>query len=174
MPLSRPRPPRRGVPPYRAPSRLARWLDPRVYLTAVMVLAALGLVVIPFGTDAINIALGPRAQDGCRVATVIDGDTVTLWCPGRGLHRARLASVDAPELFSPQCPSEWLAAQRATWALRGLLWGAESLTVTHRGIDRYDRRLVDLTADGTRIGPALIAAGHARPYAGGRRQGWCG
>ncbi len=169
------RPPRwgMGLPP-RKPSRWCRLANPAFYLKAVMVLATLALVVVPYGADALNAALGPRGQEGCRVVSVIDGDTVSFWCPGRGLHRARLAGLDAPELFSPQCGAEWVAAQKATWALRRLLWGAQTLTVRDRGTDRYQRRLVDLSADGTSLAPTLIAAGHARPYRGGPRRGWCG
>lgn len=148
-------------------------LDPRNYLVGIILLGSVGLVALPLGADAVNAALGHRAADGCRVATVIDGDTVSLWCPGRGLNRARLSSIDAPELFSPRCVSEWIAAQRATWALRRLLWQDGALSVVHRGTDRYGRLLVDLTVGSTRIGPALVAAGHARPYDGGRRAGWC-
>jgi endonuclease YncB( thermonuclease family) len=107
------------------------------------------------------------------VVAVIDGDTVSLWCPGRAPFRARLAGYDSPEVFSPGCLSELWRGKQATWALRAMLWQSGPLIVTHRGTDRYGRALVDLTAGTTRIGPAMIAAGHGRRYGGERRGSWC-
>ncbi|WP_290897841.1 thermonuclease family protein [Hoeflea sp.] len=39
--------------------------------------------------------------------------------------------------------------------------------------DRYGRTLACVYADGRDVAKALIAAGLARPYDGGRREGWC-
>lgn len=163
-----------GLPP-RRPRRTRRLADPRTYLGAVIVLAALGLVVLPVAADAVIAVTRPAAaaEGTCRIYQVIDGDTVRMVCPGRGNTSARLTGFDAPELFSPACASEFAAAVTAKWALRLKLWQAEKVTLVRGGTDRYGRALVTAFLDGAPLAGAMIASGHARPYAGGRRQEWC-
>jgi hypothetical protein len=60
------------------------------------------------------------ATGDCRIIRVVDGDTVTLMCAEDGMQSARLLGFDTPEKFSPQCTAEFLAAERAGWALRTL------------------------------------------------------
>src|SRR5690606_4129615 len=119
-----------GLPP-RRPRRTRRLADPRTYLGAVIVLAALGLVVLPVAADAVIAVTRPAAaaEGTCRIYQVIDGDTVRMVCPGRGNTSARLTGFDAPELFSPACASEFAAAVTAKWALRLKLWQAEKVTL---------------------------------------------
>jgi endonuclease YncB( thermonuclease family) len=139
------------------------------------VAAALGVLALaPLAADGLTAVFGPRAEDGCRVLRVIDGDTVTLWCPGRGAERARLTGFDAPEVFAPGCAGELAAGLAATVALRAALARAGALAVRRQGRDRHGRALVALTLDGRPLAAAMIAGGHGRPYAGGRRDGWCG
>ncbi len=169
-----------GLPPGRPGSRwrrlLARILDPVFYLKAVMAFSTLALIILPLGADAINAALRPaRSGAGdCRVLSVIDGDTISLWCARRGIERARLTGFDTPEFYSPGCASELLAAQQATWALRALIFRAATVEIGFEGRDRYGRALVALRLDGRSVAQHMIAAGHARPYQGGPRQSWCG
>lgn len=170
------RPPRwtMGLPP-RRPRRPRRLADPRFYLKAVIAAVSLGLVVLPAASDAV-IAVARPVADGsgsCRVWQVIDGDTVRMWCAGRGSTTARLTGLDAPELFSPSCPAELLAATRAKWALRLAIWTAGEVVLVREGTDRYGRTLVAAFLDGEPLARRMIAAGHARPYSGGRREGWC-
>lgn len=175
------RPPRwgMGLPPRRPEGRitraLRRVLNPLVYLKAVIVLALLGLVILPYGTDLVTAATKTAvAPDGdCRVLTVVDGDTVTLACAGRGVERVRLLGLDAPEKYSPQCAAEIVAAERATWALRLMLVQAERLELTRDGEDRYGRTLGRLAADGEDVARQMIRGGHARAYGGGLRGSWC-
>jgi endonuclease YncB( thermonuclease family) len=37
----------------------------------------------------------------------------------------------------------------------------------------YFRLLAEVWVDGESLGESLIDAGYARPYAGGKKQGWC-
>ncbi|MGL4320311.1 MAG: thermonuclease family protein, partial [Paracoccaceae bacterium] len=95
------------------------------------------------------------------------------WCSNSGLETARLTGFDAPELFSPQCFAETLAAQKAKWVLRWVIWQADGLQMSRTGEDRYGRALVALSDRTGALGARMIAAGHARAYAGGQRSGWC-
>ncbi|MCB2137593.1 MAG: thermonuclease family protein [Rhodobacteraceae bacterium] len=170
------RPPRwnMGLPP-RRPKWRRRLANPRFYLSAVLGAAAVGLVLLPVLSDTVIAASRPVTASGgaCRIYQVIDGDTVRMFCPGRGNVKARLTGFDTPELFSPTCMSELLAATKAKWALRGMLWGADKVTMVRSGTDRYGRALVTVFLDGTPLARRMIDGGHARAYGGGERAGWC-
>ncbi|MCU9847136.1 thermonuclease family protein [Defluviimonas sp. WL0024] len=163
-----------GVSPHRK-SRSRRLADPRVYLNAVIVVASVGLILLPGVADATLAVTRPVASTGgaCRIYRVVDGDTVRMWCADGGETPARLTGYDTPELFSPSCPSELAAAIRAKWALRQAIWQAETVELVREGEDRYGRALVALIVDGEPVQRRMIEDGHARPYAGGRRAGWC-
>lgn len=158
---ARPRP-APGGRPARAPRW--RWLG-----RAGIVLGLLALAVEL--SDPVNALV--TAHDGCRVWHVIDGDTVRIMCPGKGLRSARLIGLDTPELKA-RCPQEWLGAVAARYRLRLMLLGAPHITAVPQGSDRYGRALIRLRLDGQDAARRMIALGLARPYAGGRRQGWCG
>ncbi len=139
----------------------------------VGVLLLIGAVVIG-GRDALGyLGVKLSGSTACTVTSVVDGDTVRIVCPGRGLQSARLLGFDTPEVYSPKCFSEWWAGTKATWALRKHLWFADKVTIVLSGTDRYDRRLATLFVDGKNISSTMIAAGHARRYNGGKREGWC-
>jgi len=153
--------------------RRFRLADPRFYLKAVIVVAGTVLIVLPYGTDALNIGIGARSTNGCRIVRVVDGDTVTLWCPGSGTERTRLVGFDTPEKFDPGCASELTRALQAEWYLRRLIATRSKLEVQRLGKDRYSRRLAVMVLDGDDVSRLMIEAGHARAYSGGRRNGWC-
>jgi len=162
----------------RSPLRAARgkrgWSHPVTQLKLLVGIGALGLIVLPIFADAVTIATGGKpSTGGCRVVNVIDGDTVSVHCPSRGLERARLTGFDTPEKFSPRCPSELSRAVAATWALRWMIFKAERLSIVKSGTDRYGRALVFLALDGVPVARRMIDAGHARPYSGGARESWC-
>ena len=112
---------------------------------------------------------------------MIDGDTfearVRVWFGQDVVTLVRLRGVDAPELKA-ECASELDAARKARAALEDLL-GAGRLILSDISDDKYFGRVVasvTVTGDGfpeTDAAGALLAAGHARPYQGGRRAGWC-
>lgn len=173
VPLRRPN---RSPPPRRPRRRSRRTRDPRSFLLWVIALSVAGLLALPYAGDALTGAL--RRPVGalpasCQVLSVVDGDTVKIWCPGLGAESARLLGFDTPEVFSPHCASEWLAGQQATWALRLMLWQASEISLVKQGRDRYDRALVTLFVDGEDVARRMIAEGHGRAYSGGRRAGWC-
>lgn len=154
---------------------LRRLVAPRVYLKAVMAVGVLGLVVLPSGADLVNAVTKTVTSDlgSCRILNLIDGDTVTLMCQDSGIGRARIAGYDTPEKYAPKCLGEFLAAERATWALRTLILKAKRIEITHQGNDRYGRALIVLTLGGLDVARSMIRAGHARKYDGGLRGSWC-
>ncbi|MFT4151398.1 MAG: thermonuclease family protein [Paracoccaceae bacterium] len=147
--------------------RAGRW---RWRLTGLVA----AVMLLPAMADAVSAVMHRvRAPDGsCRILSVVDGDTVVLSCAS-GTGRARLTGFDAPELFSPQCPAEYLAAQKAKWGLRHMLFTARDIAIRPQGRDRYDRLLVEVWLDGTPLAQRMEQAGLARAYSGGRRGGWC-
>lgn len=159
----------------RAGRGLSRLFSPLSYLRWALSVALLGGLLVPALVDVVTAARQPIASEAgrCRILSVIDGDTVTLACEDLGVVRARLQGLDAPEKYSPRCAAEWMAAERAGWALRGILMQAETVDLTLGGRDRYDRVLVSLRADGEDVARQMIRAGHARAYGGGLRGSWC-
>ncbi len=131
-------------------------------------------VALGIGVPALSFANGTlKPHEGCAVTLVVDGDTVRLLCPAEGFVTARLTGFDTPEVFSPGCPGELARGLAATAWLTLALWRAGHIAEDGERRDRYGRRLVRLSLDGRDVAGAMIAAGLARPYAGGRRQGWC-
>ena len=139
-------------PRRRAPLRLA-------FLTAALALAA------PSAT--------PAAAQSCRIARVVDGDTLRLDCGGAEEIRARLMGFDTPETHRPRCAAERRAGEAATERLSRLIGRATAARIAFEGTDRYGRALTRLWLDGRDVAALMIEAGLARPYGGGRREGWC-
>lgn len=154
---------------------LERLLAPRSLVKALFAVAAAGLVVVPMVADLVNAATRPVAGESgaCRILNVVDGDTITLMCPEEGIERARILGYDTPEKFAPKCLSEFVAAERAGWALRTLIQKADRLSVAHEGVDQYGRSLVRLELDGQDVAGRMVRAGHGRTHGNGPRGSWC-
>jgi endonuclease YncB( thermonuclease family) len=155
------------------PSKSPPWVG--IALASVLVLA--GLAVQPGGR--VGHAVDPSADGiglddaACRIVDVVDGDTVGMVCGARARESARLTGFDTPELFSPGCEAERQAAEAARRHMAHLAETSERVGFVREGRDRYGRALVALSFDGRDAAAEMIAAGHARPYDGGRRAGWC-
>lgn len=163
------RPPRRGWKPGRG--RRSGGLRP---WRKVLVLLIASLAIVTYLEQKQGALSALSGTIDCRVTLVVDGDTVRVWCPGRGVFKARLVGYDAPEVFSPDCMGERWRGTEATMALRSLLWRADDLAFAFRGTDKYGRRLLRLTVDGRDVAERMVEAGHGRRYDGGRRRSWCG
>jgi endonuclease YncB( thermonuclease family) len=119
----------------------------------------------------------PTATHPAEVLRVIDGDTfearVHVW-PGLDITtKVRLRGIDAPELRA-RCAAERTMAEAARDAL-GAMLAEGTVGISGVTLDKYGGRVV---ADaGTRsipnVSSEMLAKGHARRYAGGRRHGWC-
>jgi micrococcal nuclease len=154
---------------------MRRVIDPRFYLKLVIGVAVAGLVLVPTVADLVNAAMKTVASDqgDCRVIRVVDGDTVSMICPEEGMMSARLLGFDTPEKYAPKCLAEFVAAERASWALRTLIQKADWLSLTQEGTDQYGRALMRLEIDGVDVARLMIRAGHGRSYGGGLRGSWC-
>jgi endonuclease YncB( thermonuclease family) len=119
----------------------------------------------------------PNTRHAVDVIRTVDGDTFEARVhlePGLDLNtRIRLRGIDAPELKA-SCPQELKMAEAATDALRGLL-GEGDVTISNIGPDKYAGRVVAdaATRRTENVSTAMLAAGHARSYGGGHRNGWC-
>ena len=119
----------------------------------------------------------PDLRHPVDVVRTIDGDTFEARVHlSPDLHlttRVRLRGIDAPELKA-SCPQELQMAEAATGALRALL-GEGDVAIFNIGPDKYSGRVVaDAATRRTgNVSTAMIAAGHARRYGGGHRNGWC-
>jgi micrococcal nuclease len=114
-----------------------------------------------------------------KVLRVVDGDTLDLDVDlGFRVHltdRYRLAGIDAPESVGPRASDAGRAAK--VWLERELPTGTLVRVRTDRDkAEKFGRWLATVFRldaaghpDAHSINDAMVAAGHARAYAGGRR-----
>jgi len=128
---------------------------------------------VELNTAASNRAFAIPAD----VLRIIDGDTfearVHVW-PGIDITtKVRLRGIDAAELRA-RCPAERVKAEAARDALRDLL-AEGAVGVYAVSLDKYGGRVVAnaATRATTSVSAEMLNRGHARPYAGGHRDGWC-
>ena len=140
---------------------------------SLILLLALGLCGSAIGAD-----FGPYPA---KVLRVIDGDTVLVELtlrtgfmpPGKFDVRVRLAGVDTPEPRG-KSPCEREAARAATAFAKAWLARDGALEVLITGRDKYADRVDGRIRRGEEdLAQALLAAGHARVYDGGKRRAWC-
>ncbi len=125
--------------------------------------------------------VGPRSALAeayrAHLVKVVDGDTVEVrvhvWLGQEVITRVRLLGIDAPEIAGA-CGLERIQAVAARDRLAALM-GDGPVTLVDLRPDKYFGRVVGrvLTGVGDDAGAMLVREGLARPYSGGRRQGWC-
>jgi endonuclease YncB( thermonuclease family) len=99
---------------------------------------------------------------------VVDGDTFYI-----GGQKVRIAGIDAPETHDYDCAAELALGDEASAKLQAMLnSGAVTMTLIDRDRDVYGRLLRDVQVNGADVGAAMVSAGVARVYGGGRRS-WC-
>lgn len=132
------------------------------------VLGFAAMLVIAAGAALLREApsLAPADTPAIGNIRTIDGDTLEI-----GGMRVRLADIDAPELFSPQCAAERALAERARIRLAELV-SAGPVTLSGTGKDLYRRELRVVLAAGQSVGLVLVHEGLAREWTG-RREPWC-
>lgn len=138
-----------------------------------MSLLVLSLLAGPAGGSE-DVIPGPIPA---RVTGVIDGDTIVvrarIWLGQDVETRVRLAGADAPEL-NGGCEEERRLARRAREFVQAMAAGGR-VVLSHITYGKYAGRVVARVRvpGGEDFSEALIAAGLARPYGGGRRRSWC-
>lgn len=145
-------------------------------ITSALLSAALCLLVVMQADAASEPGYGPYPA---KLVRVIDGDTVELdvllW-PGlvQRIH-LRLAGINTPERRGRHLTAcERQAARAATKFTLAFLQNASTLLVKDIHLGKYAGRVLGrISGDGDDLGAALVAAGLARPYEGGRRGPWC-
>ncbi len=112
---------------------------------------------------------------------VVDGDTfearLRIWFGQDVVTLVRLRNIDAPELKS-RCDAEAKLAVEARTTLEEILLSG-AVVLHDLSLDKYAGRVVASARIVARdhaddVGELMLAGGYARPYGGGRRQGWCG
>ena len=111
------------------------------------------------------------------VLRVVNGDTfearVQVW-PGIAITTlVRLRGIDTPELKA-RCADERSKAEAARGTLTAIL-AEGGVELSRVGLDKFGGRIdaaasTHSTAD---VSAAILRAGLARSYHGGRRAGWC-
>ncbi len=150
------------------------WLPPMKLVRLSLAGTVLATVAGPAGS-AEEVLPGPVPA---RVLRVVDGDTVVvrarIWL-GQDIETSvRLDGVDTPERRS-RCEAERALAEKATQFLTARL--TEGDVVSLRGVTygKFAGRVLGRieTRAGEDLSTALIRAGLARPYDGGKREPWC-
>jgi micrococcal nuclease len=99
----------------------------------------------------------------------IDGDTIKS---PAGV-KYRLLGLDAPETYLAKCIEELDLGTAAKRRLQDLIDTGKARLVESGKLDKYGRSLATLYIAGADVAGILIKEGLARPYAGGKREGWC-
>jgi micrococcal nuclease len=121
--------------------------------------------IVPTAQPSATPQLPVVQPDTCRVARVVDGDTVRVQC-GAGEIAVRLIGIDTPETVDPRKPVQ--------------CWGAEASQLAHQLLDgktvkmstdpsqgakdRYLRTLAYLSVGGRDFGEQMLERGAAREY----------
>lgn len=113
------------------------------------------------------------------VVGIKDGDTIAVEIPGLppALNPVaiRLRGVDTPESGGrAKCATERKLAQRATGFTKLAIKRGRRIEFARPDWDKYGGRIdAEVWIDGVSLADQLIAAGLARAYDGGKRDGWC-
>lgn len=84
----------------------------------------------------------------------------------------RVLGIDAPEIRG-KCEIEKKMARQAKEFTVAKLREGKQIILRNIQRGKYFRILANVSIDGEDLGKQLIQAGLARPYDGGKRQGWC-
>jgi endonuclease YncB( thermonuclease family) len=98
-----------------------------------------------------------------KVERIIDGDTIEVTLDlGWGLYKrdhVRIAGINAPEKVTA-------AGKEAKAFIQTLLPVGADVTIVSKQLDKYGRALAEVLVGKVSVGPAMVAAGHAKPWDG--------
>lgn len=143
-----------------------------MYYIRLLVLLLLALLLAPLANAK---HYGSAVVE--RVTSIYDADTFRVdiegWPAVVGERvPVRIKGVDAPELRG-KCQAEKEAARVSKQFTVARLRRAQKIELREIERGKYFRLLAHVSVDGADLGQALISAGLARSYDGGRRQSWC-
>lgn len=144
---------------------------PRFPLGPALIVAGLTIALAAAGADE-NLP-GPYEAE---LLEVVDGDTIRarirVWVEIEAETLVRIDGIDTPELRGA-CDKEVRLARRARDRVAAIAAEGRLMLYDVRYGKYAGRVLARVEAGGRDIGATLQAEGLARPYAGGRRAGWC-
>ena len=132
------------------------------------------------------LAMPARVADPPRyagtVVRVVDGNSVIVSVAARASTpfdpiSVRMAGIDTPESRKPpaKCKVEVALGKAASAYAKELLHPGDAMTITLRGIDKFDGRIdADiLMPDGRDFATVMLASCKAFPYAGKTKRSYC-
>ena len=115
-----------------------------------------------------------------RIVRVVDGDTIEIDAapdlpPELAKLKVRLRDIDTPEKAGrAKCERERRGGAAATAFATDAIRTARRVLIRNPAWGKWGGRVIaDVLFDGRNLATALIRAGLARRYDGGRRAGWC-
>ncbi len=111
------------------------------------------------------------------VTSIYDADTFRVnikgWPPIIGERMPiRANGFDAPEIRG-KCEQEKVGAREAKQLTVEALRNADIIELRNQKRGKYFRIIADVFIDGKSLRDMHLSAGTARPYSGGKREGWC-
>lgn len=112
------------------------------------------------------------------IISIYDADTIRtqITLPG-ALKKVsiRIRHIDTPEIgWRAKCVVEEELAKAAKSYVEELARNSQIMTIRNFTWGKYGGRIIaDVYINGVDVGAALVDAGYAHLYEGGRRQGWC-
>ncbi len=145
------------------------WLSITIIITIILLIASL----VFSGESKANTVLGYEAT----VVKVIDGDSIKLdvniWPKMTIRINVRLLGIDTPENRGTTICEKALAASAKLFNRKKMPAGKKVILTNVKNGKYAGRVLGKISVNGKDAGETLIAAGHGRPYFGGKRVGWC-
>ena len=141
-------------------------------------LLALTFLFLFAGSTTVNAKQKFGDYEGAIYVRNYDGDTITFNLPN--LHpiigkkiAIRVNGIDTPEIRG-KCDKEKYDAKQAQGMVEEFLKDAERIDLKNMGRGKYFRIVADVYADGENLAEALIDAGMAVKYDGGKKNArWC-
>ena len=142
----------------------------------------LSALAVAFTGAAVLAGADPaRAADyEWRIVGVVDGDTIRVDAapdlpPELARLKVRIRGIDTPEKAGrAKCEAERRGGAAATEYVEAAIGAARRVVIRNPKWGKWGGRVIaDVLIDGRDLAGALIGAGLARRYDGGRRGSWC-
>lgn len=122
----------------------------------------------------------PVSVSPYRIIRVLDGDTVEIqasWLPPELKQSLllRIEGIDTPEKgHRAKCVQEAIDSLKAKYFVEQTFKTAKNKEIVLKKWDKYGGRVLgDIILDGVPLSKKMIDNGFARPYNGGKKEGWC-